>query len=47
VEAGCGCGNTIFPLVNHFPNWSFYGMDFSANALALLEKRAAELKING
>uniref|UniRef100_A0A1I8BS88 tRNA N(3)-methylcytidine methyltransferase n=1 Tax=Meloidogyne hapla TaxID=6305 RepID=A0A1I8BS88_MELHA len=46
LDAGCGCGNTIFPLTKSFPQWSFYGVDFSKNAISLLEKRAEELDVS-
>nr|CAD2155155.1 unnamed protein product [Meloidogyne enterolobii] len=45
LDAGCGCGNTIFPLTKCFPNWEFYGIDFSKNAIDLLEKRSEETSV--
>uniref|UniRef100_A0A183BWQ3 Methyltransf_25 domain-containing protein n=1 Tax=Globodera pallida TaxID=36090 RepID=A0A183BWQ3_GLOPA len=43
LDAGCGCGNTLFPLAKCFSNWQFCGIDFSPNALSLLQQRATEL----
>ncbi|CAK5060819.1 unnamed protein product [Meloidogyne enterolobii] len=45
LDAGCGCGNTIFPLTKCFPNWKFYGIDFSKNAIDLLERRSEETSV--
>uniref|UniRef100_A0A1I7YSC1 PXA domain-containing protein n=1 Tax=Steinernema glaseri TaxID=37863 RepID=A0A1I7YSC1_9BILA len=42
LEAGCGVGNMLFPLTEYFPNWSFYGFDFSKNAVRLMNERAAQ-----
>ncbi|KAL3123796.1 hypothetical protein niasHT_010009 [Heterodera trifolii] len=46
LDAGCGCGNTLFPLAKFFPNWTFCGVDFSSNALSLLQQRAVQIGIN-
>ncbi|CAI5444257.1 unnamed protein product [Caenorhabditis angaria] len=45
LEAGCGVGNMLFPLVSELPNLKLFAFDFSANAVKLLEKRAEELKL--
>jgi methyltransferase-like protein 6 len=47
LEAGCGVGNMLFPLIDHFPNWRFYGFDFSSRAIAQLQKRAEESELKG
>lgn len=38
VEAGCGAGNTLFPLVRAFPQKRFFALDLSEEALALLRR---------
>ncbi|VDM40025.1 unnamed protein product, partial [Toxocara canis] len=40
LDAGCGVGNMLFPLIDYFPSWSFFGFDFSSNAIQLLNERA-------
>ncbi|CAI5444255.1 unnamed protein product [Caenorhabditis angaria] len=45
LEAGCGVGNMLFPLVSELPNLKLFAFDFSANAVKLLEKRAEELNL--
>lgn len=45
IDAGCGCGNTIFPLIACFPNWAFYGIDFSKNAIDLLHERSSKMNL--
>lgn len=47
LEAGCGVGNMLFPLMEHFPNWVFCGVDFSPRAIGMLNKRAAEMNASG
>ncbi|OZC09458.1 methyltransferase domain protein [Onchocerca flexuosa] len=39
LEAGCGVGNLIFPLMHLYPHWNFYAFDFSNNAIRLLRER--------
>ncbi|TKR67464.1 hypothetical protein L596_023613 [Steinernema carpocapsae] len=43
LEAGCGVGNMLFPLTEYFPEWNFFGFDFSKNAVKLMDERAAQL----
>lgn len=38
LEAGCGVGNSIFPLMKKYPNLHFIGIDFSKNAINLLKQ---------
>uniref|UniRef100_A0A0M3HV49 tRNA N(3)-methylcytidine methyltransferase n=1 Tax=Ascaris lumbricoides TaxID=6252 RepID=A0A0M3HV49_ASCLU len=45
LEAGCGVGNMLFPLIEYFPWWYFYGFDFSTNAIRLLNQRAATMRV--
>ncbi|CAD5215519.1 unnamed protein product [Bursaphelenchus xylophilus] len=40
VEMGCGVGNMLFPLIEYYPHWDFFGFDFSENAIQELKKRA-------
>lgn len=40
LEVGCGVGNLLFPLMEYYPNWRLHGIDFSHNALDLLNRRA-------
>lgn len=40
LEAGCGVGNLIFPLIHIYPHWNFYAFDFSENAIRLLRERS-------
>ena len=37
----------LFPMVEWFPHWKFYGFDFSKNAVKILENKANELNIPG
>jgi len=46
LEAGCGVGNMLFPLVEYFSNWQLFGFDFSANAVEQLQERAIKENIN-
>uniref|UniRef100_A0A8R1DIS3 tRNA N(3)-methylcytidine methyltransferase n=1 Tax=Caenorhabditis japonica TaxID=281687 RepID=A0A8R1DIS3_CAEJA len=43
LEAGCGVGNMMFPLVAELPNLKLFAFDFSENAVKLLAERASEL----
>ncbi|KAF1760577.1 hypothetical protein GCK72_008826 [Caenorhabditis remanei] len=45
LEAGCGVGNMLFPLVAEIPKLKLFAFDFSDNAVRLLEERAKELKL--
>uniref|UniRef100_A0A915B783 tRNA N(3)-methylcytidine methyltransferase n=1 Tax=Parascaris univalens TaxID=6257 RepID=A0A915B783_PARUN len=45
LDAGCGVGNMLFPLIECFPWWYFYGFDFSRNAITLLSQRAATMRV--
>lgn len=40
LEAGCGVGNLLFPIIHLYPHWSFYAFDFSDNAIRLLRERS-------
>uniref|UniRef100_A0A0R3RU91 tRNA N(3)-methylcytidine methyltransferase n=1 Tax=Elaeophora elaphi TaxID=1147741 RepID=A0A0R3RU91_9BILA len=40
LEAGCGVGNLLFPLIHLYPHWDFYAFDFSDNAIRLLRERS-------
>lgn len=40
LEAGCGVGNLLFPLMCFYPHWNFYAFDFSDNAIRLLRERS-------
>ncbi|KAL4003550.1 Methyltransferase domain family protein [Acanthocheilonema viteae] len=40
LEAGCGVGNLLFPLMHLYPHWNFYAFDFSDNAIRLLRGRS-------
>uniref|UniRef100_A0AC34QWF3 tRNA N(3)-methylcytidine methyltransferase n=1 Tax=Panagrolaimus sp. JU765 TaxID=591449 RepID=A0AC34QWF3_9BILA len=42
LEAGCGVGNMLFPMMDWFKHWNFYGFDFSKNAIQILQERAKE-----
>lgn len=46
LEAGCGVGNMLFPLVAEIPNLKLFAFDFSDNAVKLLEERAKELELS-
>lgn len=35
----------LFPLIEYFPWWYFYGFDFSTNAIRLLNQRAATMRV--
>lgn len=37
----------LFPLAEYFPHWSFFGFDFSANAVEEVRKRAEEQQLEG
>ncbi|GMH22040.1 hypothetical protein Nepgr_023883 [Nepenthes gracilis] len=37
LEVGCGAGNTIFPLINAYPNLFFHACDASPNAISLVK----------
>ena len=39
LEAGCGVGNTIFPLLRVNPRLVAYGFDFSAAAVDIAHRR--------
>lgn len=43
LEAGCGVGNMLFPLVAEIPKLKLFAFDFSQNAVRMLEERAKEL----
>uniref|UniRef100_A0A914CC79 tRNA N(3)-methylcytidine methyltransferase n=1 Tax=Acrobeloides nanus TaxID=290746 RepID=A0A914CC79_9BILA len=45
IEAGCGVGNLIFPLMEFYPYWKFCGFDFSNHAIQLLNDRAEKLDV--
>ncbi|UMM25168.1 hypothetical protein L5515_005102 [Caenorhabditis briggsae] len=45
LEAGCGVGNMLFPLVAEIPKLKLFAFDFSANAVRMLEERAKELEL--
>jgi len=38
LEAGCGAGNTAFPLLDSLPLAHIYACDFASNAVALVQK---------
>eukprot|EP00466_Bigelowiella_natans_P010299 jgi/Bigna1/70490/fgenesh1_pg.12_\ len=38
-EVGCGCGNTMFPLLQDNPSWHVYGVDISPHAIDLIKRR--------
>ncbi|KAM3723312.1 SWI/SNF chromatin-remodeling accessory subunit [Dirofilaria immitis] len=40
LEAGCGVGNLVFPLMHLYPHWNFYAFDFSDKAIRLLRGRS-------
>lgn len=46
VEVGCGCGNTLFPLIQDNPHLDFFGFDFAPRAVELLQERLDELKVS-
>ncbi|PIA46641.1 hypothetical protein AQUCO_01500290v1 [Aquilegia coerulea] len=37
LEVGCGAGNTLFPLLDAFPNLFIHACDFSPNAISLVK----------
>ncbi|KAI7741174.1 hypothetical protein M8C21_019353 [Ambrosia artemisiifolia] len=37
LEAGCGAGNTLFPLANKYPHLYIHACDFSLHAITLLK----------
>ncbi|ETB62038.1 hypothetical protein YYC_01781 [Plasmodium yoelii 17X] len=39
LEMGCGVGNTLIPLLLEYPNCDFIGIDFSKNAINLLNEK--------
>jgi len=41
LEAGCGVGNAIFPLLNETDNLFVYACDFSPRAVQFVKVRAA------
>ncbi|MEA1878972.1 MAG: class I SAM-dependent methyltransferase [Bacteroidota bacterium] len=38
VDAGCGSGEILFPLIRRFPKAYYYGIDLNENALATCER---------
>lgn len=38
LEAGCGVGNTIFPLLERNPHLFLYGVDFSPRAIEMVQQ---------
>uniref|UniRef100_A0A1I7TFS6 tRNA N(3)-methylcytidine methyltransferase n=1 Tax=Caenorhabditis tropicalis TaxID=1561998 RepID=A0A1I7TFS6_9PELO len=46
LEAGCGVGNMLFPLVAEIPKLKLFAFDFSDNAVKMLEERAKELGLS-
>ena len=45
MEAGCGVGNTFFPLLeNHFPDLQVYAFDFSKQAVEIIKQHPLYLK---
>lgn len=38
LEIGCGVGNTIFPLMEKYPNFKFYGFDISPRAVQMIKE---------
>ncbi|VDK49012.1 unnamed protein product, partial [Anisakis simplex] len=44
LEAGCGVGNMLFPLMDYFPLWNVVAFDFSSNAIQLLIERFKQTK---
>ncbi|SBS88966.1 methyltransferase, putative [Plasmodium ovale] len=43
LEIGCGVGNTLIPLLLEYPDYSFIGIDFSKNAINLLNEKWGEI----
>lgn len=41
MEAGCGCGNTLFPLLQEHPNAKFVAFDQSQQAVELVRSHSA------
>ncbi|KAL5705995.1 hypothetical protein ACHQM5_024213 [Ranunculus cassubicifolius] len=37
LEVGCGAGNTVFPLIDAYPNLFIHACDFSPNAISLVK----------
>lgn len=46
-ELGCGVGNTLYPLVESFPNIICYGFDFSPRAVKMIQENEVTLKHPG
>ncbi|KAK9066121.1 hypothetical protein SSX86_015523 [Deinandra increscens subsp. villosa] len=44
LEAGCGAGNTIFPLANKYPQLHIHACDFSHHAITLVKSHPNFLK---
>jgi tRNAThr (cytosine32-N3)-methyltransferase len=42
VDMGCGVGNALLPMLEHFPNMTARGFDCSSTAVRLLNERLAE-----
>lgn len=43
-ELGCGVGNTLYPLLENYPNIVCYGFDFSPRAVKMIEEHEVTLK---
>lgn len=46
IDAGCGSGEMLFPLIRRFPHAYYYGVDLSENALITCEKQKLHKKID-
>jgi methyltransferase-like protein 6 len=46
-ELGCGVGNTLYPLVEAFPNIVCYGFDFSPRAVKMIQENEVSIKNPG
>ncbi|MCK5822086.1 MAG: class I SAM-dependent methyltransferase [Bacteroidales bacterium] len=45
IDAGCGSGEILFPLIRRFPDAQYYGVDLNENALNTCEKQKQHKKI--
>lgn len=46
VDLGCGFGNTVIPILEHFPNLQVIGVDISPDLLSILKRETSKRSLN-
>lgn len=46
IDAGCGSGEILFPVIRRFPEAHYFGVDLSENALTTCERQKRHKKID-